>query len=769
AEEIAPLADYGGGSGCGALWLDEPGIPAAWNKAPFTVDWGREGVFHHTLTSDGATFKVTQEQFVKIPRATDIDVDAQSRLYVTSWRGGKFNYIGPEIGFLARLTPKGYRPEPVPDFAHASGPELVKLFSSASARVRLAAQRALLRGDARLHAAALEKLAASAAAPLATRVLAIFTLKQALGLGAQAALVKLAADPAVAAWAIRALADNETQLTEVPDAPMRAGLKSSDPRTRLESVVALARLGRPANAPALAAILGESDPTIAHTVVKALVRLGGADACLAVLDRTDAAPAARQNALLTLQSLHEERVVDAVIARLDRETDAARREDLVRVLARLFNVEGAWAGAGWGTRPDTRGPYYQPERWSASEKIDRVLGKLLDKADGAEATKLNTIFTLNRVAPGDMTGKLLALAATDPSVLPALAEQLAASDSIPASALPILEQAAQPGRAQVNALFAIIKLGTPEAVSAVLKALPVVPKNGTRGDASIDKVSNAFFLSGALENHHGIVEAAAAELDGLRSTWADAALLQLSLRKFGSPEARAAATQALDEGWKDSARRVQIMRAAALSREASRAPAFVAALDDPDPAVAAAAKAAIAALKLDPAAIRAEAAHQSPLIGTLQPGEVLAAAVAQHGTRDRGEQLFTQAACVACHTVRASEPLKGPYLGSIATLYRRRELAEAILDPNKTIAQGFVTHQFTMKDGTVKMGFVTREAPDVVAIRDITGQQQNVRLADVAQREHLPISLMPPGLMNGFTVRDLASLLDYLEALAASP
>ena len=73
-----------------------------------------------------------------------------------------------------------------------------------------------------------------------------------------------------------------------------------------------------------------------------------------------------------------------------------------------------------------------------------------------------------------------------------------------------------------------------------------------------------------------------------------------------------------------------------------------------------------------------------------------------------------------------------------------------------------------MKDGSVKMGFVTREAADVVAIRDIAGQQHEVKVADIAKREHLPISLMPPELMSGFTVRDLAGLLDYLESLSAA-
>ena len=766
-EEIAPLADYGGGSGCAGLWLDEPGIPAQWNAAPLTVDWGREAIYRHPLTPKGATFDAQQEVFVKIPRATDIDVDAQSRLYVSSWRSGKFNYAGPEIGYLARLAPKGFTAEPVPDFRRLSLTALLQCFTSSSSRIRLAAQRELLSRDARPAVPALEKIATSGALPLAARVLAVFTLKQALGEGAQAFLVKLTADPSIAAWAIRALTDHEGQLARVPADPLLVGAQSADARTRLEAVIALARLGRPEHASVLARLLGDADDVIAHTVVKALVRLRGADESFTIVDGSHAAPAARTGALRVLQALHEDAVVDGLIARLRGETDAARRDDLVRVLCRLYYVEGKWAGDGWGTRPDNRGPYYQPERWSASQKINDVLSELLERATGDDAVRLNQMFALHRVAPGDMMGRLMTLAESDESLLPTLAEQLAASDTVPAAALPLLERAAKPGKAQVNALFAIIKLGTLDAMRVTLAALPTVPKNGTRGDASIDKVSNALFLSPALENHRTFFAAEAAKLDGVTSAWADAALLQLASRRFGAVEARAGARAALDEGWKQPARRAQIIRAAALGREASRAPAIVAATEDPDPAVAAAAKSAVTLLKLDADAIRAEAGMKTPSIAELKAEEVIAEVVGRGGDRGRGEQLFSQAGCVACHTVKASEPMKGPFLGNIATLYRRRELAEAILDPNKTIAQGFVTNQFTLKDGSVKMGFVTREAADAVAIRDIAGQQQEVRVSDVAKREHLPVSLMPPGLMGGFTVRDLAGLLDYLESLSA--
>ena len=247
-EHIAPLADYGGGSGCAGLWLAEPGIPARWNNAPLTVDWGREAIFRHALTVKGAAFEAGQEQFVKIPRATDIDVDAQSRLYVSSWRSGKFNYAGPEIGYLARLAPKGYRADPVPDFTKLTPAQLVERFTAPSARVRLAVQRELLHRDVKSFAPALEKIAASPQQSLASRVLAIFTLKQALGEGAHTFLTRLAGDASVAAWAVRALTDHEGQLTRVAADPMLAGLKSADARLRLESVIALARLGNRSHA-----------------------------------------------------------------------------------------------------------------------------------------------------------------------------------------------------------------------------------------------------------------------------------------------------------------------------------------------------------------------------------------------------------------------------------------------------------------------------------------------------------------------------------------
>jgi len=145
---------------------------------------------------------------------------------------------------------------------------------------------------------------------------------------------------------------------------------------------------------------------------------------------------------------------------------------------------------------------------------------------------------------------------------------------------------------------------------------------------------------------------------------------------------------------------------------------------------------------------------------------VLAQVQKTSGDATRGGQLFGQIGCNGCHTVKADEPVKGPYLGTIATVYKRRELAEAILLPNKTLAQGFVANHFELKDGTEIDGFVVREAADAVTVRTITAIEQTIPVAQIAQREKQQRSLMPEGLAAGLTVRELASVLDYLEQLS---
>ncbi|MBM4023509.1 MAG: heme-binding domain-containing protein, partial [Planctomycetes bacterium] len=70
-EVVAPLADYGGGSGTGACWIDEPWMPAACNDQPYTCDWGTGRIYRHPLVCRGAGYEATQDSFLEINRSTD--------------------------------------------------------------------------------------------------------------------------------------------------------------------------------------------------------------------------------------------------------------------------------------------------------------------------------------------------------------------------------------------------------------------------------------------------------------------------------------------------------------------------------------------------------------------------------------------------------------------------------------------------------------------------------------------------------------------------
>ncbi len=770
-EIIPPLADYGGGSGCGAAWIDEPGIPAKWNHAPFTADWGREWIYHHAVTPKGATFTATQEEFLHIPRATDLDIDGNGAIYASSWKGASFNWVGPDVGFLVRVTPKGYVPEPMPDFEKSSDKELASLLSSPSHRRRLAAQRALIRHDngdgIRRNPALLLDVVADKNLTLPARVAAVFALTEALGAASADPLQRHLDDPTLQAWILRALADRKDLLAKVNTKSLVAAFRSSDPRVRKEAVIALARTENPDIAGSITAVIGDPDPIVSHTAVQAMIQLRAYEACLPIVDYGKTESPVRKAALRVLQSLPEPTVVGALIERLGAEKRSERRLGILTALCRLHFVEGPWKGDSWGTRPDTRGPFYQPAAWSETPKIAAALRAALEQASAEEAAHIGREMARHRIPVGDGLEKLIARASQDPSLLPALAAQLAQAESIPGSAVLLLAEFATSKGAidadRAQAVIALAKSDSPNAWHAVFTAHPKVQSTQTENNLA-ERERRAVIEAPNIEKAHAVFEEEAARLSGETSLIAEGFLLRLAGRKIGSPEVRNSAAKALDAGWKEPKRRVQILRAAAEVRDASRAVQFIAALDDPDPEVAKAARETTRRLRLDSEKVRADATL--PKISEIPLPQILETLATSKGDILRGEQLFTQLSCVSCHTVKAGDPLKGPFLGTIANTYRRRELAEAILLPNKTIAQGFATHHFELKDGTEIDGFVVQEAADVVTVRNVSAQDLKIPVNQIAKRERQERSIMPEGLVAGLSLADLASLLDYLESLA---
>jgi putative membrane-bound dehydrogenase-like protein len=687
AEEcITPLADYGGGSGCGAVYIDEPGF-GEWNNAPFTCDWGSGAVWHHKVEAKGATFVETRAPvpFIKMTRPTDADVDAQSRVYAASWKGpATFDWAGPEMGYIACVWPKGHKPSPVPDLARLTKEDL----QSPSYRIRLEAARKL-------------------------------------------------------------------DLKSVP-------VGSTKERRLVHEIQ------NGASDDTVVTALSHPDPVVAHVASRVAAKRDLADQVFSLVDQ---AAGEKIHGYRALAMMHSSAVVEGLLKRLAKpDLSPEQKRGVISTLCRLHFQEGEWKRdasgsiASWGTRPDTRGPYYQPEAWSETPRIAKALKDALASATAEDAQHLISELTRNRIQFDEALSRVLALAKSDPKALPDAMVQLASAESISSDALPLVLQALQNSDSASmvsNAVLVAVKSDSAEAWSAAVKALPVlreIPNGGKEAETALNSLLNA----PKLENHHQLVEGIAEKLDGKTSLYADVALLALAARSSGSPEAKLLSRKALDTGWAEPKRRIQIL--AAIQQNGSRLydDQVLAALNDADAEVKKAAKGAAGRLRLKP-----RAADTTPKIGSLAPDAAIAAVLShKEGDVGLGEQLFTKATCIACHTVKESDPPKGPYLGNIAQTYQRPDLAWNILDPNRTIAQGFASEAITLKDGSMHLGFITLESAAEVKLRNIAAQEFTFKTADITKRDKLPISIMPPGLMAGFSVHEFASLLNYLEALA---
>ena len=790
-EHIKPLADYGGGSGCGAVWVDEPAF-RAWSGpstepyagAPFTVDWGTGAVSRHAVKRVSSSYEEIEKpkQIVKVTKPTDADVDGLGNMYVASWKGAVFNWVGGDVGYLIRLRPKGYVTPPLLAADKADAAALVKELSSDSHRRRLAAQRELIRraqSGTALPAGVVE-LTNDVKQPLAVRIVALGAMHQTPT--PPATQPKRAASDPLVEYDLRFAAMRGATINP-------ASINPADPRVVLQGVIAAAQSKQLPVVLPIADKLANTDDRIAHTIGRALGLHGEVSYCFTLIDDTGTSSALRTAALRGLAMHHTKDAVEGLIQRVNSEQDPARRRGLLSALCRLHFIEGEWKGDSWGTRPDTRGPYYQPDPWASTDAVLAALKQVLATATADEAGFLVAEMNRNRIKSNDALKRILALAQTDPAHIPTVTGQLATADDVPAEAVPLLIKAATMDGASSNtymqAVIALAKVNSADGLLASFIAIEkIATMSGTERDVVLAKA--ALIASPHLEHHlatlvkiaRGSDDLAAAKAELMKlaaekdrvaqnrlaastDVMAEGILLKLAVANDRSVETRSAANKAIDDLWLEPKVRIRLLNTIGKDKLRGHADRVKSAVNDSDKGVAKAAKEASNRLGLDQ-----QVADKTPKLNTLKREEIVPLILKTNGDKDLGEQLFGRQTCVACHTTSESQPQKGPYLGNIAQTYKRAELAENILDPNKTVAQGFITNLISVKDGTQQMGFITLESAEKVVIRNLVGQEIAIKPSDITSRIQLPQSMMPPGLVDQLTVFEFASMLDYLEGLA---
>jgi putative heme-binding domain-containing protein len=766
-EMLQPLADYGGGSPCGALWIDEPGLP----HGLYTVEWGRNAIMFHPLTAAGAGWKADQREWLKLVRPTDIDVDATGRIYVTSWEGATFNYNGPNAGYILRLTKQGAG---APSSAPAPSSDLVAQLFSQSAVERLAAQRTFVAAtnDDQAAGALAAKLGpplASPAQPLPGRIAALFLYAQlAHKLHPDAPFAPPKTPPGLERYVLLVLGDNGARLGSKIDAKwLREGLRHPDPAVRAAAITAARRLGKNDEAANILPLVADPDPVVNHLAIRALTALDAAEVCLGALDSAD--EKIKPGALRALSGMPEARVVDGLIARINVSEPATRR-GIWNALCRLANQDAPYESPRewWGTRPDTTGPVYKPVRWAESGKIEGALGSLLEKVPPDDAKWLVQRMFATRVNYPGLVELMLAKAGSDTTAkLAAIEGMFRNDDLIPNEAAAALKTIAMNEAENPPYRAKALRLLARAAGSATAFPIAIEAFGKFAGRDLSDAPINAAFedFTHDARNARRIRDyrrIASDSADANQRTLAQTVLLNLATSALVKGREKENAENAVAAAWHRPETAASLLAVIARSGAKQYADAVRARLRDPDNRVAEAALYAFQKLGLN------DAPAPSVLIGAMPYADAFSA-VQNGGDAAVGKAVYLRAGCIACHTVDANEPAKGPVLSAVAKIYDRAALTESILKPSAKIAQGFESAWFKTKKGEQIEGFVVREAGDSVELRNVAGQSVTLSKPDIAERGKRDQSMMPEGLMNAFSPADFASLLTYLQSLKSAP
>ncbi len=137
------------------------------------------------------------------------------------------------------------------------------------------------------------------------------------------------------------------------------------------------------------------------------------------------------------------------------------------------------------------------------------------------------------------------------------------------------------------------------------------------------------------------------------------------------------------------------------------------------------------------------------------------------GNASRGATLFASAksACVSCHRIGKLGGSIGPELTAIGKQRTAEQLIESVLWPNRLVEEKYRVVQVLTVDGEILRGYIESENADSLVILDpANGTKRSVEIEDIEDRKSLP-SLMPEGLVNGWSQEQIADLVSFLTDL----
>ena len=121
-----------------------------------------------------------------------------------------------------------------------------------------------------------------------------------------------------------------------------------------------------------------------------------------------------------------------------------------------------------------------------------------------------------------------------------------------------------------------------------------------------------------------------------------------------------------------------------------------------------------------------------------------------------------QVLCSSCHIRGDIGKEVGPNLTEI-----HRKSAETlihdIIDPNAAVETAYINHLVSTSEGEQFSGIIIHETDQVIVIRNLGGEDQNINRKDIFKLESTGMSIMPEGFENSLDQQKMADLLAFLQ------
>ncbi len=134
----------------------------------------------------------------------------------------------------------------------------------------------------------------------------------------------------------------------------------------------------------------------------------------------------------------------------------------------------------------------------------------------------------------------------------------------------------------------------------------------------------------------------------------------------------------------------------------------------------------------------------------------------KEGDAQKGKTLFIT--CLACHKVGATGGIIGPDLSGAGAM-STDALLHNILTPNAQMESGYYRHDIILKDGGKISGSLVGESKESLSIQPVGTAIQVIPRTNVAQHKVTKSSLMPEGLIDHLSPAQVADLFTYIRSL----